>query len=989
MTQLPTSDKVKGTPLFYTLILMLSLLSFNAANAQNLVANPSFEQIQGNINTRLSQGCAFGTEALFRADEWDSYNYSADLYFPSATGNIPGWGGTGFFDSFGPPQEGQLYAGIQAYRPYATPSTFDPDLYTTREFAGTRLSCPLVENVPYRVSGYFKKSPTNRFTINELGFRFDNNPTLSSGSSSGPNGTSQCGPGASAFSPAHVAAPELIGDSWTLVSDVFVADRSYSHLLVGVFAANGDVQFTDRDNNPSSSPAYYFVDNVAVEPLAAWVQNTNYDTTITINAGDTVALEAFGPGPYNWSASSGEVIPNERNPTVSPSATTTYTLSVDLGCIIVTTTLTVQVGICPNTVNAGTNVTINTGESTQLETLPTGGTPVSYSWSPTTGLDDASVADPVANPTVTTTYTVMADFGGGCTTTDQVTVTVVDNDSCRTELMNVIPNPSFETYNTCPDAQFQMDRVANWIPPSFGSTDYLNTCGFVGESFQPSPSFPIPDGNGFIGMYIGGKINPEYKESAGVCLNSNLVAGTFYELEFFVGFGTEATVAGARSPSPNTFVLYGTSDCNNIPYNQNSFEPCPFGNNPNFVELGRVEVSGNEGSWVKATIALVPPFDVEAIVLGGICAPIDSPTERYYFLDDFKLFQDTATGNTLDAGPDVTVNAGESTQLEALPTGGVPVGYSWTPATGLDDATIADPTASPAMTTTYTVTADFGGGCTATDQVTVTVVDPACPLMLSGGNVTEATCGLNDGSITGILVNGATGTEDYRWTDTNGTVVGTLLDLANVGLGSYTLTVTESAGCERTLTFAVNESGPPDLDDAALGLADTTCGGTTGSITGITYIGEEVGAVFRWSDSDGTTVGNALDLEGVAAGTYTLQVTDAMGCRAIAGPYTIGEPADCEEELPEQGPVRIANTMTPNGDGSNDMFHIEGIGAYPNSLLQIYNRWGNKIYERTGYSNDWYGTYQGTDLPVATYYYVLSLGDEAQTLYKGYITILR
>ncbi len=667
------------------------------------------------------------------------------------------------------------------------------------------------------------------------------------------------------------------------------------------------------------------------------------------------------------------------------------------------------------TVDAGIDVTINSGETITLQATATGGTPGSYSWSPATGLDNATVANPVASPTVTTTYTVTADFGGGCTDTDMVTVNV-NSPPVNCSGTNLVINPSFENLSGCPlgsslgpgchptDPTWQYHNnlcfAEGWFNATPATPDIISApCAAastlmtaVGEEYRLANSVQASrTGTNHAGIYTYSTLTYDpgidnYAEYITIQLANPLSANMEYTVRFYVSLSDISRVATSLG------AYFSDTQVQGIGFSMIQAVP-------------NVETTTNitnMSGWVEVTGTFTASGGEEFLTIGRFNDGSIDDTQQvaqqepgtnndiisYYFIDDVSVTETLGTV-TLDAGPDVTIDAGEGTQLGALPTGGTPISYTWTPATGLDDATIADPTASPAMTTTYTVTADFGGGCTATDQVTVTVVDPACPLMLSGGNVTEATCGLNDGSITGILVNGATGTEDYRWTDTNGTVVGTLLDLANVGLGSYTLTVTESAGCERTLTFAVNESGPPDLDDAALGLTDTTCRGTTGSITGITYIGEEVGAVFQWSDSEGTTVGNALDLEGVAAGTYTLQVTDAMGCRAIAGPYTIGEPADCEEELPEQGPVRIANTMTPNGDGSNDMFHIQGIEAYPNSLLQIYNRWGNKIYERTGYSNDWYGTYQGTDLPVATYYYVLSLGDEAQTLYKGYITILK
>ena len=80
--------------------------------------------------------------------------------------------------------------------------------------------------------------------------------------------------------------------------------------------------------------------------------------------------------------------------------------------------------------------------------------------------------------------------------------------------------------------------------------------------------------------------------------------------------------------------------------------------------------------------------------------------------------------------------------------------------------------------------------------------------------------------------------------------------------------------------------------------------------------------------------------------------------------------------------LTIYNEFSPNGDGVNEFFKIDCISRYPNNRLQVYNRWGNIVFEQRSYNNDWDGTsngravvQKGDALPVGTYYYVLDLGD--------------
>lgn len=93
--------------------------------------------------------------------------------------------------------------------------------------------------------------------------------------------------------------------------------------------------------------------------------------------------------------------------------------------------------------------------------------------------------------------------------------------------------------------------------------------------------------------------------------------------------------------------------------------------------------------------------------------------------------------------------------------------------------------------------------------------------------------------------------------------------------------------------------------------------------------------------------------------------------------------------------ITIPDAFSPNGDGTNDVFTITNIESYPNNDFTVFNRWGNKVYEASPYTNlqAWDGTSQfgsafGEGLPESTYYYVLNLGNGTDA-YTGFIYLRR
>lgn len=110
--------------------------------------------------------------------------------------------------------------------------------------------------------------------------------------------------------------------------------------------------------------------------------------------------------------------------------------------------------------------------------------------------------------------------------------------------------------------------------------------------------------------------------------------------------------------------------------------------------------------------------------------------------------------------------------------------------------------------------------------------------------------------------------------------------------------------------------------------------------------------------------------------------------------------SECEENN-DEGKIIIkvgeddncfgVNVITPNGDGVNDflIFPCLETGQYRENELIVFNQWGDQVFRKYNYKNDWQGTYNGEDLPVSTYYYVLFLDQNKDKVEKGFFVIER
>jgi gliding motility-associated-like protein len=87
--------------------------------------------------------------------------------------------------------------------------------------------------------------------------------------------------------------------------------------------------------------------------------------------------------------------------------------------------------------------------------------------------------------------------------------------------------------------------------------------------------------------------------------------------------------------------------------------------------------------------------------------------------------------------------------------------------------------------------------------------------------------------------------------------------------------------------------------------------------------------------------------------------------------------------------IKVANGFSPNGDRDNEFFFIDGLGAYPDNTVLVYNRWGNEVLKAKNYNNDWHGDWKGKDLPDGTYFYLIRDDAKGEVLQTGWVVINR
>uniref|UniRef100_UPI00261CE667 HYR domain-containing protein n=1 Tax=Fluviicola sp. TaxID=1917219 RepID=UPI00261CE667 len=332
----------------------------------------------------------------------------------------------------------------------------------------------------------------------------------------------------------------------------------------------------------------------------------------------------------------------------------------------------------------------------------------------------------------------------------------------------------------------------------------------------------------------------------------------------------------------------------------------------------------------------------------------------------------TLTFNTTITQPDslilqavisnATCNASNGS-IQTLVTGGTtPYAYDWS--NGSSNQNLNNVSGG-----SYNVLVTDAHGCQAAYSgviLSVTNLD-------ASAIVTNVSCyGGDNGEATVVISNGNP-PYAYQWS-----TGGNNAHQTSLPAGTYSVLITDEFGCSAVVNIVVGEPDSLIVDLTVSsylpGFNVSTNGGTDGSVSANVSGGTGPYSYF-WSTKDTTN-----NINNLGAGEYLLNVTDGNGCIATV-----------IVKLTQPDVLEMPQGFSPNADGDNDYFVVHGIKSYPDNNIKVFNRWGNIVYQKDGYADEWYGENKAGDpLPDATYFVILNVvvGGKDKVL-KGYVDLRR
>jgi PKD repeat protein len=529
------------------------------------------------------------------------------------------------------------------------------------------------------------------------------------------------------------------------------------------FGDGGTSTLQNPSHQYTSAGSYNVTLNVTTACSSDAETKTNYITVYsgpTADAGGDKSIPSCGgsatiggsptgsggtpPYTYSWTPAGGLNDTTIANPTASASGNYTVRVTDANGCWD-EDSVVVTVSGAP-TADAGPDQDVCLGASVVIGGSPaaSGGTPpYTYNWTPVTGLNATYIANPTASPTTTTNYSLTITDSLGCKACDCVIVTV-DTPTCH---ISASPSDSVCESTTVTLTEDGGDAVSwSWstgastqsiqvtsngtynvtITDAYGcqSSCQISMTVYDGPTADAGPDKQILCGAGSV--LIGG--------------SPTALNGTSpYSYQWAPDTGLNDTaIANPSASAAGTFAVTvtdsnGCKDIDSVTVTVVGGPTADAGGDTGFCAGGSVQLSGsatggtvpytydwtgseNHPNTQNPTVSTAGTYTLN-VTDGNGCSDTDDVIVAQY------------PSPTAEAGADAVIISGESVVIGGTPTasGGTPLyTYSWTPTIGLNNATAANPTASPTVNTTYTVTVTDSNGCTDSDDMTVTVIQDCC-----------------------------------------------------------------------------------------------------------------------------------------------------------------------------------------------------------------------------------------------------------------------
>jgi gliding motility-associated-like protein len=735
-------------------------------------------------------------------------------------------------------------------------------------------------------------------------------------------------------------------------------------------------------------------------------------------------LGGRGPYTYLWSCDNpgncGLSNPYSQSTLANPSGTTTYSVQITDadGCSSEIDSITVRVKAKP-IVDAGPDVYLCEGEAgifmnPRILNPDKARPPYQYNWSPGDGLVDPTVPNTYANPDSTTIYTLVVTSGNGCSS---FTTTL---DTLSTMVINRVGTPRADAgpdIDICFGDSAQLVGSAQGSHPPF-RYEWTPAIGIDRPNHHAPKTSPGQTFTYFLVAWSRGCPSPadsvrvivhtlptaEPGSRKDICLGDSIqlpgIAGGdlasdyTYQWTPATGLSNSQSAQPMASPGNTTdYVLEATSiyGCGTVPYDVNvRVKTTPIADagpddvicRGDTIQLNASYTFGGEPAgtttvfyeWKKADGIkdfyisdpwVNPNFSTTYTVTTSYegCMTTDSVV-----IDVFNAIDNrTITADTNH------ICSGDSIQLFAYGGTGN-ARYSWAPANAVSDPTIPNPWIKPDQSGTYTVFIEEGK-CSAYDSINIKVTSRPAPDYLHS---TLGGCALLEVGFQAIDPDAVS----YIWDFGDGSPIqngqSPVHVFQNEGTYRVTYIAVGAAGCESMDTSTVVRVG------AAVSAAFEAEPGTGVQLylpeAEVRFTDLSVGAqswLWDFGDGNGSHAQHPVHLyEQPGSYQVILVATDEYGCSdtATMSPFLI--------ETPD---LFIPNVFTPNEDGINDVFGIEYSGNAPFNL-QVFNRWGQKVYESNSALEPWDGRgSRGQLLSAGVYYYVLKIGEKE---FKGNVTVL-